>query len=376
MAAEWTKLSEIKADRDDWTIKVRVTWIWDGVNPSTKEIYNSNMILLDEEGNLQHALLRNNQRRTFLPQFKEGNIYMISNFKITEAKGTYRPLPKQDTVIALFHGTKVQHLKQDLKSIPQHNFALINYDELHKRANDVTYLTDVIGILSKVFDVEDFGIKPGRTRPLFKKDITLTNKRGQELKVTLWSEQALEFENILKNQTTTEIHLDLMLMPGKKNIGNIHLSSTSATEIYANLNIKEANDLRERIHNAIDQNFEIKMLPPPTKPTIEEIKLTNRLTIDQILNMKFEDGQRVSKNPDANDDTQKVQNSDTTTKRKRIKNNSEAGDNATQPNDDTSQLEDTEDEECEHVPIVKQQAKVPERRESRRARKKKIIMDD
>ncbi|KAK3000612.1 hypothetical protein RJ639_022356 [Escallonia herrerae] len=235
---------------------------------------------------------------------------------------------------------------------------------------------DVIGILSKVFDVEDFGIKPGRTRPLFKKDITLTNKRGQELKVTLWSEQALEFENILKNQTTTEIHLDLMLMPGKKNIGNIHLSSTSATEIYANLNIKEANDLRERIHNAIDQNFEIKMLPPPTKPTIEEIKLTNRLTIDQILNMKFEDGQRVSKNPDANDDTQKVQNSDTTTKRKRIKNNSEAGDNATQPNDDTSQLEDTEDEECEHVPIVKQQAKVPERRESRRARKKKIIMDD
>ncbi|KAK3026657.1 hypothetical protein RJ639_040684 [Escallonia herrerae] len=118
METEWTKLSEIKADRDDWTIKVRVMRIWDGVNPSTKEIYNSNMILLDEERNLQHVLLRNNQRRTFLPQFKEGNIYMISNFKITDAKGTYRPLPKQDTIITLFHATKVQRLKQDLKSMP------------------------------------------------------------------------------------------------------------------------------------------------------------------------------------------------------------------------------------------------------------------
>ncbi|KAK3009923.1 hypothetical protein RJ639_011493 [Escallonia herrerae] len=349
MAAKWTKLSEIKADRDDWTIKVRVTRIWDGVNPSTKEIYNSNMILLDEE------------------------------------------------VSMTYH---------------------------------------VIGILSKVFDIEDFGIKPGRTKPLFKKDITLTNKRGQELKVTLWSEQALEFENILKNQKTTEIVLIVCGCTVKEFNGNIHLSSTSATKIYANLNIKEANDLRDKMHNEIDQNFEIEMLPTPTKPTIEEIKLANRLTIDQILNMKFEDGQKeqslqdiprvvknivgrtfifqvkitqfnidkgyedytvnrvfedtdvaeesaqmvtamqVSKNPDAKDDTQKVQNSDPTTKRKRINNNSEAGHNATKPNDDTSQLEDSEDEEREHVPIVEQQPKVPERRESRRARKKKIIMDD
>ncbi|KAK3018714.1 hypothetical protein RJ639_005055 [Escallonia herrerae] len=36
---------------------------------------------------------------------------------------------------------------------------------------------DVIGILSKVFDIEDFGIKPGRAKPFFKKDICLTNKR-------------------------------------------------------------------------------------------------------------------------------------------------------------------------------------------------------
>ncbi|KAK2999501.1 hypothetical protein RJ639_022870 [Escallonia herrerae] len=371
-------------------------------------------LLIISTTNLQarhNVLLQNNQRRTFLPQFK-----------ISEAKGTYRPLPKQDTVISLFHATKVRRLKQDLESMPQHNFALINYDELHKRANDVTYLTDVIGILSKVFDIEDFGIKPGRTKPLFKKDVTLTNKRGQELKVTLWSEQALEFENILKNQTTTEIlfcslpnfpTLGSYVNVGKKKTGNVHLSSTSATKIYSNLNIKEANDLRERMHNAIDQNFEIEMLPTPTKPTIEEIKLANRLTIDQILNMKFEDGQKeqnlqdiprgvknfvgrtfifqvkitqfniekgyedytvnrvfedtdiaeesahlvtamqVSKNPDAKDDTQKVQNSDTTTKRKCISNNSEAGHNATQPNDDTSQLEDSEDEEREHVPIVK-----------------------
>ncbi|KAK3041265.1 hypothetical protein RJ639_001367 [Escallonia herrerae] len=66
---------------------------------------------------------------------------------------------------------------------------------------------NVAGILSKVCDIENLGVKPTTRKELLKKDIILINNRGQELKVTLWLEKALELENLLKEQTTTTIVL-------------------------------------------------------------------------------------------------------------------------------------------------------------------------
>ncbi|KAK3013980.1 hypothetical protein RJ639_008140 [Escallonia herrerae] len=294
MGKDYHSISDLKTGAgDNWTIKVRIARIWDGENPNlNNEIINSNMILVDEKGDSIHAIIWKNQRASFLPKVKEGNVYTISKVKINEYVdgATYRPLPNQKLFITIFFGTKVESFPQDLETIPRHMFNFLDFSKINDRVEDRTYLTYVIGVLTKVWDTEEIGASSK------KKDIVITNERGEEITIKIWGNKILDLDKVLAMQTSPTVVLIVCGGIIKTYRGQVHLSSTSATKIYANIDLDEVHELKHLMENTQDRDFQIEQVAVPKKPSLSEIKMANRLTINQVLNTQFKEEEESDEN--------------------------------------------------------------------------------
>ncbi|KAL8094658.1 hypothetical protein AgCh_036258 [Apium graveolens] len=55
---EFTYLSDIEGDVEDWLIRVRICRLWDAVNTKDNSLLSVDMILVNEKENLIHASIR------------------------------------------------------------------------------------------------------------------------------------------------------------------------------------------------------------------------------------------------------------------------------------------------------------------------------
>ena len=114
----YKKLSDLTTKGQTWSIKVKVTRVWDSINNAADELISMDMILMDEhviflpiflfvyiilillnycifeQNDTIYATIWKGLLNTYKPQINEGSIYVFSNFKV-EGSIRYRPLSNE-----------------------------------------------------------------------------------------------------------------------------------------------------------------------------------------------------------------------------------------------------------------------------------------
>nr|CAD7397032.1 unnamed protein product [Timema poppensis] len=187
-------LSSVNPYHTSLTLRSRVTLktpikTWNNTRGSGKLFSFS---LVDESGEIR-ATGFNEQVDQFYDILEEGKVYYISEFIVKPANKSFSNI-KHDFEITLSKSTSIAPC-HDEKDIPftRFNFLLINtLSEV-----DINSIVDVIGVCKNVGDVVMFTSKTTNTE-LKKREITLVDHSNTAVNVTLWGEQAEQFDGSLQ----------------------------------------------------------------------------------------------------------------------------------------------------------------------------------
>ncbi|XP_063936969.1 uncharacterized protein LOC108193876 [Daucus carota subsp. sativus] len=113
-----------------------------------------------------------------------GTVYLISNYDVVPAPETYRPMAGE-YAINFHQKTSVKKIG-DVPAIPMFQFRLKTFEQARARLGDFVILIDVVGKLKDYTDIQT--TKSGKKSL----DIVLSGERD-EIKVTLWENQAFDF---------------------------------------------------------------------------------------------------------------------------------------------------------------------------------------
>ncbi|XP_074367417.1 uncharacterized protein LOC141707888 isoform X2 [Apium graveolens] len=189
-AMEFSYLSDIEGDAEDWLIRARVCRMWDAVNTKDNNLLSIDIILVDKKENLMHAAIRKHLVPRFRHQISEGLVYSLQNVKVAMNTSHYRPLASNQRLLFL-PVTKVVQLDEDVVRIPRYGFQFVNLPELQARAGDVSTLSDIVGCFCGYGEVEVVGAG------YKKKDIKIFTDYSVTSTVTLWGKLGEQFDPTL-----------------------------------------------------------------------------------------------------------------------------------------------------------------------------------
>ncbi|KAH8821109.1 replication factor-a protein 1 [Xylogone sp. PMI_703] len=174
-----------------WTIKARVTSKSDirtWQKPGTEgKLFSVN--LLDESGEIK-ATGFNDQCDRLYDIFQEGSVYYISSpCRVQLAKKQFTNLPN-DYELTFERDTQVEKA-EDQDNVPQVRYNFTDIGALQNVEKDSTI--DVIGVLREVGDVDEI-VSKSTNKPYSKRDLTLVDNTGFQVKLTIWGKTATAFD--------------------------------------------------------------------------------------------------------------------------------------------------------------------------------------
>ncbi|KAI1822046.1 replication factor-A protein [Xylaria intraflava] len=169
-----------------WTIKARVTSksdirTWNKASGSGK-LFSVN--LLDESGEIK-ATGFNEQCDAFYELLQDGQVYYISNCRVTLAKKQFSNLPN-DYELTFERETLIEKA-EDQVSVPQVRFNFVNISELQSVEKDSTI--DIIGVLKDIGEVTQITAK-STGKPYDKRDLTIVDDSQFSIRLTIWGKTA------------------------------------------------------------------------------------------------------------------------------------------------------------------------------------------
>lgn len=151
-------IKDLTADSDSWALKIRVCRMWESTNPRKDgELISIDMIFIDEQENMIHAVIRKHLANRFQRRLKEGGLYMFRNLKISPNTGVYRPISNEFKILFLAITTVIPLAEDGTLQIPNHGFEFISLNLVDSRTNNNTILSDVVGCLCAVGGLEIVG---------------------------------------------------------------------------------------------------------------------------------------------------------------------------------------------------------------------------
>ncbi|KAF5195913.1 hypothetical protein FRX31_014500, partial [Thalictrum thalictroides] len=228
-------------------------------------------------GDQIHATVPNELRETYEEQLPEGQIVEINKFNYMKNTNEYRPVPHQYK-IKFKAATEITPINDDAK-IPRHKFNYIDFVDVPNKFEDRSLLIDVIGTLLEVKKITQ------TVRGKLYRVIELQNSRGESLTVTLWGELADQITSTTVPQGGTNVIILTSTYTNKIN-DNYGLSTTTSTNAYINLDIKDVHDFKKRAKldtaTKIEEENEVILLSQ------EEIMDKNRVTISELIELAKE----------------------------------------------------------------------------------------
>ncbi|XP_060169962.1 replication protein A 70 kDa DNA-binding subunit B-like isoform X2 [Lycium barbarum] len=250
--------------------------MWDAINPKNNgELISLDMIFIDEKGNLMHAIVRKSHVHRFKHKLIEGALFTIKNFKVVESCGGYRPVESSLKII-FFASTAIKKLSEDIGDIPINGFQFIKPDMIESRVHNNTILSDVVGCLYGVGDMESAGSK------WKKRDIQIVTDYSAKSKITLWEEFGEQFAPYLYKKDSGPYIVIVTSTTVKEFRGEVSFSTTSASKVYVNLDIDYIRSLMQKFSTMsagvqIIESSNVNTIP------IEEEMFFNRMDIKELL---------------------------------------------------------------------------------------------
>ncbi|KAK2466831.1 hypothetical protein APHAL10511_001089 [Amanita phalloides] len=174
--------------QNNWTIRARVTQKSDIRNWSNQRGEGKlfNVVLMDESGDIK-ATGFNEAVDMHYDKFQEGKVYYISKARVNLAKKKFSNLAN-DYELSLDRHTEIEEC-QDTSDVPAVRFNFVPLKDLETLQKDST--CDIIAIVKDYTDVSE--ITTRQNRPLQKRELTLVDKSGYSVRLTLWGKQAEQY---------------------------------------------------------------------------------------------------------------------------------------------------------------------------------------
>ncbi|XP_031280327.1 replication protein A 70 kDa DNA-binding subunit B-like [Pistacia vera] len=188
IAMSYCSLKDLNQSRDDWIIIARVIRCWECINfKMNNDVFSIDMVLMDEQSNVMHGTIPKNRVPKFRSQIHEGCIYLIRNVRVIECDTSYKPV--EGTYRIQFLMTKsLKEIKEPRVAIPKFYFKFYVIHDLDNRSHDTTLLSDVIGILNGIGEIQE--IISTKTHKRYIRLETIT--------ISLWGKICDEINEVLK----------------------------------------------------------------------------------------------------------------------------------------------------------------------------------
>ncbi|KAF9597214.1 hypothetical protein IFM89_016355, partial [Coptis chinensis] len=230
---------------------------------------------IPKEGNQIQAIVPKNHSNTFLNVLHEGHVYHIENFNVQTRTDSYRPVQHEylmfirwDTIV---RGSSEAHLE-----IPKYNFDFVEFNRIRLLPKENQNLQDAYGTLE---GVSKLIFRKGLTL----KEIFLKNSSGTEMKVNFWENAIQLIDNLITCATSVPV-LVVTSLTVRSYYDQYFLNSTSATQIYVNMEIPEVLALQNS-STFKERNISMLQGSSSVKRNMKERSLRNRKTLLQIVQL-------------------------------------------------------------------------------------------
>lgn len=218
-----------------WVIKARCTSksavrTWSNAKGEGKLF---SMDWMDESGEIRATAFRD-QVDKFYDMIEVDKVYYISKCQLKPANKQYTTI-KNDYEMTLNNDTVIQECEEEVTSIPQMHFDLVKIGDLAEM--EPNKIVDILAVVKEHSEVQE--LKSRATgRDLIKRDITLVDQSNASIVLTLWGDEAKNFDGYLQ---------PVLLIKGARVSefgGGKTLSTISSTVTKHNPDIPEGHRLR------------------------------------------------------------------------------------------------------------------------------------
>ncbi|KAJ2120471.1 Replication factor A protein 1 [Coemansia sp. RSA 720] len=175
-----------------WTIRARVTQktgikSWNKPN-SQGRLFSVN--LLDDSGEIRATTFTQQVDRLF-PMLEAGKVYYISNAQVKMARQQFSTLNNQYELT--FDDSTVIEQCQETTGVPQEQYEFVPLANLMK--HDKGAIVDVLCVVRGVEDMVEITPRNGPTdRKMIKRDLSVVDKSGYQVRATVWGDDARDFK--------------------------------------------------------------------------------------------------------------------------------------------------------------------------------------
>ncbi|KAI4471648.1 replication factor a 1 rfa1 [Holotrichia oblita] len=184
-------ISSLTPYQNKWIIKARVT------NKSNIRTWSNSrgegklfsMDLVDKSGEIRATAFRDLVDK-FYDYLEIDKVYYISKCQLKPANKQYSSL-KNDYEMTLTNESIIQLCEDDVDSVPQTRYNFLTVDKIGQM--EPGSFVDVIGVCKAVSDLQTFQAR-STGRELKKKELTLVDHTDNAISVTLWGQEAENFD--------------------------------------------------------------------------------------------------------------------------------------------------------------------------------------
>ncbi|XP_048562167.1 replication protein A 70 kDa DNA-binding subunit A-like isoform X2 [Triticum urartu] len=242
-----TKFKDITVGQQNCKVFARVIRLWDAINTNPRygnALISIDGILLDEDGSMAQISVPKKFEKQFRGLLSQGSVYIISNVAAIDIRSKSYVYRHQNYMLQFKQDTKVHPLHSRGADIPTLSFDFCPFDQLPQKAIDSKPLLDVIGVIC---DVGPYDYASQTSQHKFRK-IKIRNLVEQTQELVLWGQHGESFdeETVLKK---SQEGIVIAIFAGvtanlQRFTGMIQGSSSSATQIYLDLDIPEVQKYR------------------------------------------------------------------------------------------------------------------------------------
>ncbi|XP_069150267.1 replication factor A protein 1-like [Solanum lycopersicum] len=222
---------------------------------------------------------KKNQVNRFKDKLNEGSVFIIKNFKNVKRIGGYRPVQNSFKII-FFASTAIKNLSEDTVEILVNDFEFVDPDVIDSRVNNNNVLSDVVGCLYGIGDIESVSSK------WKKRDIHILIDYLAKAKITLWEEFGEKFCPYLYNNHAGIYIVIVTSTTVKEFCGEVSFSTTYASKIYVNLDIDYIRSLAPKFST---MSTEVPIIKSSNVNSLsrEEEMFLNRMDIKELLEAEW-----------------------------------------------------------------------------------------
>ncbi|KAM0906503.1 hypothetical protein ACQ4PT_016720 [Festuca glaucescens] len=223
-----TPLKDLSRNSYRWKIMVRITRMSEFRSPDISTIYTLDFVVVDQQNFTMEGLVPGNRVDQFKDQLKEGCVYTIDKFDLSDPKKTYRSVD-HPLRICFTMRTVLTEVLPPPENFPKFAYTALPFSRLSDRIDERIVLSDVVGLVNKVTAV----LPPSGNAKSHKLQVYITDGSEHAI-VTLWGEQAdlFDVDGLIDISNKEPVIVLFVGMTVSQYSGLLAFKSTSVTRWY------------------------------------------------------------------------------------------------------------------------------------------------